>query len=195
MAIRTTQKRFQKKVRASCSIARGCLWSKAQLKQIKDSCQAIWGSDHEIIWTEWKITLREESHFFWSEQDDCHNWPNFFKSKRPPTQKSTLESEAEAHGWKKTLMQSWKQFHAHTSINYMKRVWSARLQGIHMSDAFRCSNISASMGLKSFCPWCLKLGGNTEMTAIHLKECIIGWQLCDICQHEYTEHPGPPFWM
>ena len=48
-SIRTMLRGCMKKVRASCSIARGCLWSEAQLKQIKDSCQAIWESNHEII--------------------------------------------------------------------------------------------------------------------------------------------------
>ena len=37
VAVRTAWKRFWKKVWASCSIARGCLWSKAKLNQIKDS--------------------------------------------------------------------------------------------------------------------------------------------------------------
>ena len=36
LAIRTAQKRFWKRVKASCSIMKGCLWSKAQLRQIKD---------------------------------------------------------------------------------------------------------------------------------------------------------------
>ena len=49
VAVRTVPKRFQKKVWASCSIARGCLWSEAQLKGIQDSQQAVWESDHEII--------------------------------------------------------------------------------------------------------------------------------------------------
>ena len=32
----------------------------AQLKQMKDSHQAIWESNHEIIWTEQEITLGED---------------------------------------------------------------------------------------------------------------------------------------
>ena len=38
-------------VQASCSIARSCLWFEAQIKQKKDSCQAIWESNHEMIQT------------------------------------------------------------------------------------------------------------------------------------------------
>ena len=52
-----------------------------------------------------------------------------------------------------------------------------------MSDAFRCSNILASVGPKSFFPWCLKLGGNTKAITIHLREVHYRMViLCDICQ-------------
>ena len=44
------------------------------------------------------------------------------------------------------------------------------LQGLHLSDAFRCSNVSCNVGLKSFCPWCFRLEDNTEMIAAHLRE-------------------------
>ena len=32
VTVRTVQKKFQRKVRVSCSTAKGCLWSEAQLK-------------------------------------------------------------------------------------------------------------------------------------------------------------------
>ena len=57
------------------------------------------------------------------------------------------------------------------------------LQGLHTSDAFRCSNVSSSIGLKSFCPWCFKFGGNTETIATHLQE--VHYRLaivCDVCK-------------
>ena len=57
------------------------------------------------------------------------------------------------------------------------------LQGLHMSDAFWSSNVSISVGLKSFYPWCFKLGGNMETIATHLRE--VHYQLaiaCDICK-------------
>ena len=39
------------------------------------------------------------------------------------------------------------------------------------------------MGLKSFCPWCLKLGGNTKTIAIHLWEVHYRMAvMCNICQ-------------
>ena len=84
VAIRTAQKRFWKKVWASCSIARGCLWSEAQLKWIQDSHQAVWESDHEIIWTEWELTLEEDCPSFQSEQDDGQNWPTTLNQRGHP---------------------------------------------------------------------------------------------------------------
>ena len=57
-------KKFQKKVWASCSIAKGCLWLEAQLKQIGDSCQAVWESNYEVIKTEWELTLKEDHHSY-----------------------------------------------------------------------------------------------------------------------------------
>ena len=57
------------------------------------------------------------------------------------------------------------------------------LQGQHTSDAFQCSNVSSSVGLKSFCPWCFKLDGNMETIATHLRE-VHYWLaiVCDICK-------------
>ena len=57
------------------------------------------------------------------------------------------------------------------------------LQGLHKSDAFRCPNVSASVGLKSFCPWCWKLGGTPKWSLSILKR----WHyrmviVCNICQ-------------
>ena len=73
---------------------------------------------------------------------------------------------------KKTLVQSMKQFHACCYWLYEKSMACAMvgLQGLHSDEAFRHPNISGSVGLKSFCPWCLKLGRNTETITIHLRE-------------------------
>ena len=48
LAIRMAQKIFWKRVQASCSITRGCLWLGAQVRQIKDCNQSIWNSNQEI---------------------------------------------------------------------------------------------------------------------------------------------------
>ena len=59
VTVRTAQK-YRKRVWASCSLAKGSLWSEAQLKWIGDSCQAVWGHDHEIVRMEWDHALEED---------------------------------------------------------------------------------------------------------------------------------------
>ena len=57
------------------------------------------------------------------------------------------------------------------------------LQGLHLGKAFKHSNILGSMGLKSFYPWCLKLGRNSETIAVHLREVHYRMVIvCDICR-------------
>ena len=84
----------------------------------------------------------------------------------------TRESKVRAQGLVKSLVLSLKQFHAHYYRLYEKGTTRAMvgLQGLPSSDAFQHLNVSASVGLKSFCPWCLKFGGNTETIATHLRE-------------------------
>ena len=76
----------------------------------------------------------------------------------------TRESGAETHGRVKNLILSLKQYHIHYYQFYEKGTTRAMvgLQGLHMSDGFQWFNVSASVGIKSFCPWCFKLGGNME---------------------------------
>ena len=135
---------------------------------MKSSGQSSWSLSRKITplskWIEWLSELS-----------------NYFGSKRPPTLKVyTWELEAEVHGWKKPLVQSLKQFHACFYSLYEKgMIWAiVSFQGLHTSDAFRCPNISASVTLKSFWPWCLKLGGTPKQSLSILVRCIIGWQLC-----------------
>ena len=52
VTIRISQKKYRKRVWASCNQGKGSLWSEAQLKWIGNSCKAVWGHDHEIIRTE-----------------------------------------------------------------------------------------------------------------------------------------------
>ena len=97
----------------------------------------------------------------------------------------TRESEAETHGRVKNLVLSLKQYHAHYYQFYEKATTRATvgLQGLHTSDAFWCSNVSASVGLISFCLWYFMLGDNMETIATHLRE--VHYQLataCDICK-------------
>ena len=77
-------------------------------------------------------------------------------------------------------MQSVKQFHAHLYQLYEKGISQAMvsLQGLHMSDAFRYYNALTNMGLQSFYPRCLKLGGTPKQLLSILGRCITGWWLC-----------------
>ena len=43
VTIRITQKKYRKRVQASCNQGKGGLWSEAQLKWIGNSCKAVWG--------------------------------------------------------------------------------------------------------------------------------------------------------
>ena len=97
------------------------------------------------------------------------------------------EYEAEVHGRKKTLVQPLKQFQAQYYQLYEKGMSHTMvgLQGLYLGSAFRFPNISAGMGLKSFCPWCLKLGGNMEMITTHLHDNYQMAIVSDIC-HEFA---------
>ena len=90
------------------------------------------------------------------------------------------------------------QFHAHFYLLYEKGMACAIviLQGLHLGDTFRCPNVSASVGLKSFCTWFLKLGRNTKTIAIHLWEvhyrmaimCNICWAFAGMSTQSILDH-------
>ena len=97
----------------------------------------------------------------------------------------TLELEAKAHDWMKALVLSLKRYNTHCYWLYENNMTRAMvgLHGLHLGNPFRCSNVSSSVGLKSFCPWCFTLGGNTEMIATHLRE--VHYRLaitCNLCK-------------
>ena len=52
-----------------------------------------------------------------------------------------------------------------------------RWWGLNANNAFRCSNVSSSMGIKSFFHWCPKMLGTPKQLASILERCIIGCQL------------------
>ena len=98
----------------------------------------------------------------------------------------TRESEAESDSRVGTLVLSLKkQYNAQYYRFYEKGTTRAMvgLQGLHNSDAFRHSNVSSSIRLKSFCCWCFKLEGNTETIDTHLWEVPFSVAIvCDICK-------------
>ena len=139
--INSACKKLWKKVCASCNIAKGCLWSEAQLKLIGDSHQAVWESDYEVIKTEWELTLKEDHHSFEVNKmtdriDELLRIKEATHSKIHP-----CELEAEVPGREKTLVQSLKQSHAHFYWLYKKGTTHAMvsLQGLHSGKGWSCS--------------------------------------------------------
>ena len=119
-------------------------------------------------------------HFLWSEQDDGQNQPTTMNQRGHPLENPHMGIRGHGHGQKKILMQSLKQYHTHFYWLYEKGMtWAmVGLQWLHISNAFRCPYISASMGLKSFCPWCPKGRGTLKMITVHLKEVHYRIKLC-----------------
>ena len=116
--------------------------------------------------------------------DDSQNWPATPYC-RGYTLKNTPGNRRQKPmtGWKPWYCHL-KQYHACYYWLYEKGTTRAMvgLQGLHLSDVFRHSNISSSVGLKSFCPWCFKPRGNTEMVATHLTEVHYSLAFtCDLC--------------
>ena len=64
------------------------------------------------------------------------------------------ESEAETHSRANTLVLLLKHYHTHYYRFYEKGTMRAMvgLQELHTNDAFQCSNVSSSVGLKLFPP-------------------------------------------
>ena len=132
----------------------------------------VWGSNYEVIKTEWDLTLKEDHSSFELNKMIVRTDQLLQINEATHVWILPHEPEAEVHRRKKTLVQSLKQFHAHFYQLYEKGMTHTMvsLQGLHSGNAFRCPNVSTDVGLHSFCPWCLKLGGHTETIAIHLWE-------------------------
>ena len=70
------------------------------------------------------------------------------------------------------------------------------LQGLQKGNAFRCSNVSASVGLKSFCLWCLEMGGAPKqlpsiLGEVHYRmmiECYIYWSFAGMNTSNVLHH-------
>ena len=147
---------------ASCS--KGNLWTEVQLKRIRKSHQDMWGHDHKSIRTEWDHTLAEDHNFFEMWKMMVRTDQLLHITEATGSKLYTTELEDETHGRARNLVLSLKQCHAHYYWFYEKRKTRARLdlQGLHTSNAFWCCNVSASVGLKSFCPCCFTLGATMK---------------------------------
>ena len=49
VSIKTAYKKHQRRVQASCRLSKGSLCMEAQLKRISDSCQDMWGHNHQAL--------------------------------------------------------------------------------------------------------------------------------------------------
>ena len=158
--VQIAHKKYRKRVWVSCGLSKGSLWMEMQLKRISDSHQDVWGHSHESVRTEWKHALVEDCNFFemWKMTGRTHQL--LCIAKATGSKIYTRDSEAKTHGRMKTLVLLLKQYHTHYYQFCEKGTTHVMvdLQGLHMNNAFWSSNVSASVGLKSFFPWCFKLG-------------------------------------
>ena len=155
------------------------------MKRIKDSHQDVWGQDHKIIRTKRKCILADDHTSFEMRRMPTRTDQLLHIDEATGSKICTRESEVEVQGPTRALVLSLKQFHAHYYRLYEKGTTRAMvgIQALHSRDAFWHSNVFASMGQKSFCPWCFKFGGNTETIETHLRE--VHYRLaiaCDVCQ-------------
>ena len=132
-AIESTHKTFWKKVQASCSIAKGCLWIEAQLRQIGDSHHTVWGSNCEVIKTKWDLALKEDCSSFEVNKMTLRTDQLLQIKEATHPKIYPCEPKAEVHRRKKTLVQSLAQFHAHFYWLYEKGMTHAMvsLQGLY----------------------------------------------------------------
>ena len=145
----------------------------------------MWGHHHDSIQAEWDCALVEDCNSFEMHRIMVRTDQLLCIAMATTSQMYTWYSEAKAHGWVQTLVLLPKKYHPHYYCFYEKGTTRTMvdLQGLHSSDAFRCSNMSSRVGLKSFCLWCFKLGGNTETIVTHLREvhCHLAI-ICDLCK-------------
>ena len=64
VSIQTAHKQYQRRVRTSCKLSKGNIWTEAQLKRINDSHQDMLGHNHDIIRLEQKHSLVEDCNSF-----------------------------------------------------------------------------------------------------------------------------------
>ena len=164
--------RYWKRVWAPCRQSKGSLWTEAQLKRINKSCQDVRGHDQECVRAEQNHTLAEDCNSFEMQKMAIRTNQLLCITVANGSRVHTSELESETHGRAKTQVLSLKQYHAHYYQFYEKGTTRAMvgLKGLLMCDAFWHSNVSTSVGLKSFCPCCFRLGGNVGMIATHLRE-------------------------
>ena len=168
------------------------------MKRIKGGHQDVWGHNHGIIRVKWKCDLTDDHTSFEIRQMTTMTDQLIHIAKATGSKIYTRESEVRAQGLVRALVLSLKQFHAQYYRFYKKGPTKAMvgLQGLHSSATFWHLNMSTSVGLKSFCPWCLNFGENTETIVNHLREvhyrlavaCNICWSFASMLVQVVLEH-------
>ena len=143
------------------------------------------GNDYEAIKTEWDLASdKDPTSFKVNRMMVCTDQLLQIKVTTNVRKISPQEHEVNVNGRNKALVWSLKQFYTCSHWLYEKgtTLTMVSLQGLHPGNALKCASISAGVGLKLFCPWCLKVGGNMEMITVHLKEGYYQMSVaCDIC--------------
>ena len=173
----TTQKKYQKRVRVSCRLSKGSLWTDAQLERIGESHQAMWGHSHESIPAEQDCALAEDHNSFEICRMMVRTDQLLCIATATDSQIYTRDLDAKARGQVKTLVLLLKQYHAHYYHFYEKGMTRAMVgpQGLHLSNAFRYFNVSSSVGLKSFSPVASNLGATLKWYQATWGKCITDW--------------------
>ena len=163
-SVRTSHKKYHKRVHASCKSGKGSDCTEAQLKRINDSWQDVWGHVLAIIRSEQTHALEEDQESFKMQKTAVQMDQLLCITEAIVPKFYHHESETEMERRERKLVLSLKQYYTQFYHFYEKGSTRATvcLQGFHSGDAFHCSNVAASMGLKSFCPWCFKLVGTPK---------------------------------
>ena len=184
VSIQTAHKKYRR-VRGSSKLGKGSIWTEAQLKRINDSHQDVWEHGHESVRSEQKHPLAEDCNSFQMWKMTLRTEQQLHITEATSSKIHTRESEAKTHERVRNMELLLKQYHTHHYWFYEKGMTRVivGLQRLHFSDVFWCSNVTASVGLKSFCPWWFKFGGNTETIATNLRE-VHCWKAiaCDLCK-------------
>ena len=90
---------------------------------------------------------------WWSALTSC------FRSRQPPMQEKSIPESMRPTSTEVTQTVPCSLLPA---VGEKHDLAMVGLQGLHLSNALKCPHISAGMVFKLFCPWCLKLGRNTD---------------------------------
>ena len=142
------------------------------MKRIGDSHWNVWGHDLAIGRSEQKYALAKDQDTFEMQKMMVRTNQLLHIMEATGSKSTSGGQKLRQTAEQKKVVQLLKQYHAWSYHFYEKVLTRAMigLHGLHSNDVFWCFNVAASMGLKLFCPWCFKLGGNTKTITNPLEE-------------------------